>query len=137
MRRATKVASLLVLGIVIGAGGSETLHVIRDRYRTEFLEQRLRCKGLADAYVAKNSDEMTSIFLDRSDFSTRRNSCVAAVTRVSLQTTHYEVVDILTSETLFFGKCSDREDSKSFWCGNGRNDKLMDERDKEFVEVVK
>ena len=137
MGRTIKIVSLLVIGAVVGVGGTETFHIIRDRHRRDFFEQRIRCKQLAEDYVKKNSDDYTTVFLDRTDFSVRRNSCVAATSTARRGLWNYDVIDVATGDNLYGDYCQDDHPTSKTWCGNGRNISLGDKRDKAFDEAVK
>ena len=100
-------------------------------------QQKLRCKELAESYAKSHSDETSTVFLDRSGFSAQRNSCVASTSRAFLADSwDYEVVDVVTGDTLYHENCSGNQTS-STWCGNGSNIRMMQKRDKVFDEFVK
>src|SRR6266496_296725 len=143
-----KFVLVLLVGLCVGGGLDETLHVLRDRKANaatqssnEAFQRRLQCKHLADDYVQKNSDESTSVFLDRVEFSPARHSCIAAVTRAKsgnrITLYEYEAVDILTAETLFSGECNENDANSRIFCGNGRDVQLMDKRDKALEAALK
>ncbi len=139
-RRSKRVTAILAfsIGIAVGAGSTEVTHVIRERHQGAPFERRLRCRNLAEAYAKKKSNELTTIFLHRSDFSRSRNSCVAAISSASGSLWNYEVVDILTGETLFSDQCFEKgTESDPAWCGNGRDIKLQRETDRAFEKIVK
>ncbi len=136
-RHLTAVLALLV-GILIGAGSTEVVHAIRRRHQGPSFESRVRCRDLAEAYSKRESNELTTIFLHRSDFSRARESCVAAISSVDGPFWNYEVVDVLTGEALFSDQCSEKgTKSDRMWCGNGRNVELRQEADRAFDKVVK
>jgi hypothetical protein len=140
MKQSWKFTLVVLVGLSLGAGLDETLHIIRDRkagtnpVSDETFQQRLQCKRLADDYVQKNSDDNTSVFLERVEYSPARRSCIAAVTRAKSgnRITLYEfgAVDLLTAETLFSGECDENDANSRIFCGNGRNMQLIDKRDK-------
>jgi hypothetical protein len=132
-----KITAVFVVGILIGAGIIESFHVVRGRLRREFFEQRIRCKNLAEIYAKTNSDDHTSLFVDRTDFSTARNSCVASISKATSGFWTYQVVDVITGEPLFTGFCDGKDSQSSSFCGGGRDINLMHKRDSEFDEVVK
>ena len=115
--------------MVIGAGGSEGFHVLWGSHRQNSFEQKLRCKQLAESYVRSNSNDMSTVYLERSGFSIHRNSCVAATSKVFMSDSwDYEVVDVISGDTLHSGNCFSNKTSDSLWCGNGRNMQLLGER---------
>jgi hypothetical protein len=125
----------------IGAGLVEGVQIIRDHdhNRREIFDQRLKCKKLAEDYVKANSDNYTSVFLDRADFSTSRNSCIASTNEHSggAQFTTYKLVDVVTGELLPTDFCDNHDSQSTSFCGNGRDMKLRRERDEAFAKVVK
>jgi hypothetical protein len=136
-----------LLGALIGAGLVQAIHTVRDRQRASdrLFEQRLRCKDLAEAYVNKESNKSdvleTAVGLERVDFSSSRNSCIASTfggeysrSRTVLD---YQVVDVISQEILYSGSCNNTDQRASTFCGGGKNMKLMEERDKVFEETVK
>lgn len=137
MRHISGIVLLLILGAIIGGGGVESFHRVRDRQRHEIFEQRLRCKQLADAYAKSNSDDSTTVFIERIDFSSRRNSCLAAVSTAHRNLWNYDVVDVITGETVHSGMCFEDQKYGLQWCGNGRDMKLTDERDKAFDAALR
>lgn len=138
MNRTIRTVLLLIFGMVIGAGGSEGFHILRDSHLQNAFQQKLRCKQLAESYVKSNSDGTTTVYLERSGFSTHRNSCVAATSRIFMSDSwDYEVVDVITGDTLYSGNCFRNKTSDSLWCGNGRDVQLLEERNKAFDEVVR
>jgi hypothetical protein len=138
MNRTIRVVLLLIIGVVIGAGGSEGFRILRDTHRQNTFQRKLRCKQLAESYVRSNSDDMTAVSFERSGFSTHLNSCVAATTKTFMvDSRDYEVIDVISGDTLYSGNCFSNTTSGSNWCGNGRNLQLLGERDKIFDETVK
>jgi len=130
-----------LLGFCVGAALDETLHTIRnrqakakDRDSNEVFQRRVRCKSLADDFVTKATDDNTSLFLERIEFSPARHSCVGAFTRAMSGKRgtlySYEAIDILTGETLYSGECAENDATSFIFCGNGRNMELIDKRDK-------
>lgn len=134
-----RITVVFVLGLLVGAVFVEGIQIIRDHNRREIFEQRLKCKNLAEDYVKANSDNYTSVFLDRADFSTSRNSCIASTNEYSgsAQFTTYQVVDVVTGELLSTDFCDNHDSQSTSFCGNGRNMKLRRERDEAFDKVVK
>ena len=135
-----KAAVLLVLGILIGAASVEGFHIVRDHQRREFFEQRLRCKKLSEDYVKANSDDYTSMSIDRADFSASRNSCVASTLESRGKDGRflgYKVADVITGELLFTDDCDDHDPQSRSFCGNGRDVRLLQKRDAEFDKAVK
>lgn len=138
MNRTIRAALLIIIGMLIGAGGSEGFHILLGSRRQNAFQQKLRCKELAESYVRSNSNDMSTVYLERSGFSTHRNSCVAAISKVFISDSwDYEVVDVISGDTLYSGNCFRNRTSDSLWCGNGRDVQLSGERDKAFNEVVK
>jgi len=134
-----KMAIVFVVGILVGAATIERFHAVRDHHRQQFFEQRLRCKSLAEVYAKTNSDDHTSVFVDRTDFSRARNSCVASIS-ISKATSRfwtYQVVDVITGELLFTDSCDEKDSQSPSFCGGGRDINLMHKRDSEFDEIVK
>jgi hypothetical protein len=148
MKRLWKFVLVLIVGLCLGAGVVETLHVIKDRKAKAdtqnsdgAFQRRLQCKHLADDYVTRNSDDHTSLLLDRVDFSPTRHSCIVALSRTSsghgITLYSYDTVDILTAETLFSGECDENEPNSRIFCGNGRDIQLMEKRDKTLEAALK
>jgi hypothetical protein len=148
MRPFWKFVLVLLVGLCVGAGLDETLHVLRYRkanaatqVSNETFQRRLQCKHLADDYVTKNSDDHTSLLLDRVDFSPSRHSCIVALSRTSsghgITLYGYETVDILSAETLFSGECNENDPNSRIFCGNGRDMQLMEKRDKTLEAALK
>jgi hypothetical protein len=132
-----KIATVFVVGILIGAGAVESFHIVRDRHRQQFFEQRIRCENLADTYAKSNTDAHTSMFVDRTDFSRARNSCVASISKATSGFWTYQVVDVITGDLLFTDFCSEKDSQSSSFCGGGKDINLLHKRDSEFDEVVK
>jgi len=124
-------------GILIGAASVQGFHAMRDDRRAELFKQRLRCKSLAESYAKKNTSDFETVFIDRNDFSTSRNSCVASDSSYTDSTARFDVVDVVTGEVLFSDSCVRKDATSSSFCGNGRDIKLLEQRDKEFDEAVK
>ena len=138
-----------VVGVGLGAAIDETLHSVRNQKlaagtldSTELFQHRLRCKNIADDYIRANSDESSTLFLERVDFSLSRQSCIAAFTRLTtgkrkvqrcncfVEVHDYETVDLLSGETLYGGECLENDPESSLFCGNGRDMRLSEERGK-------
>jgi hypothetical protein len=133
-----RAAALLVSGLIIGAGSVEAFHSIHDRQKHELFEQKLRCKTLGETYAKKASDEYTSVFLDRVDFSKTRNSCVASVLNTSAgRFMTYQVVDVVTGDLLSTGSCDDKDSQSRSFCGKGKDISLIQERDAAFDRLVR
>lgn len=148
MKQFWKFVLVTLVGLCVGAGLDETLHVLRDRKARaetqssdEAFKRRLQCKPLAEEYVTKNSDDHTSLSLDRVDFSPTRHSCIVALSRTSsghgITLYGYETVDILTAETLFSGECNENDPTSRIFCGNGRDMQLIEKRDKTLESALK
>jgi hypothetical protein len=119
MTRKVTIAALMI-GIVLGAAGTEGFNVYRHSHDSQTFQERLRCKAVADAYVRENSTNFkkdpnpvigVTVTLDKVDYSLARNSCVA-----ELETTNWfpraaleksSVQDLLSGETLFSAKCTE------------------------------
>src|SRR5437868_15496676 len=142
MKRLWHFALVALLGLCAGVALDEAWHAFRDRADAEVFQHRLRCRTLADAYTKNNSDEYTTLDLERIDFSPNRHSCVAAISRAmsdrrgNVWSYGYETVDIITGETLFSGSCIENNAQASTFCGNGRNMKLREKRDKELETAL-
>lgn len=148
MKPLWKFVLVSLVGLCIGAGLDETLHVLRYRKANaatqvskESFQRLLQCKHLADDYVTKNTDDHTSLLLDRVDFSPARHSCIVALSRTSsghgITLFGYETVDILSAETLFSGECNENDPNSRIFCGNGRDLQLMVKRDKTLEAASK
>jgi hypothetical protein len=129
-------ALVALLGFCAGAASDEAWHAVQNRNNAEVFGQRVRCSTLADAYAKKNSADDISLYVEHVDFSSTRRSCVAAITRAlsnkqgDIAIYYYDTVDIVTAESLFSGSCIENNAEASTFCGNGRNMKLIQERDK-------
>src|SRR5882724_10406773 len=84
----------LILGAAIGLCASATYY----RRSSAFFAKCLRCRTMAEEYIAK---ALNSPRLDQVDFSPVRNSCVAAMQSHSLGFWNYEVANVVSNETLF------------------------------------
>ena len=135
MRRLTTLT--LIGGILVGAAVSEGFHLLRGRHQRESFQRRVQCRNLAKIYAASNSDDNTSVLLDRVDFSSARNSCVVSLSEASFSLWHYEVVDIVTGDRLYLGTCNGKDPTSADFCGGGRDVHLMEQRDEVFNRVVK
>jgi hypothetical protein len=94
----------MLAGAAIGSGAVLGLQARRQAERTEVFAQRVRCEGLAQAHVKSVSTDLTSVFIDRVEFSVPRNTCLAAIDTYRGQSAEkYEsqVIDLLTKEVLF------------------------------------
>jgi len=142
-----KLLLVVLAALCVGAALDETLHVIRDRKakaadrdNDEVFQQRLQCKHLADDYVRKNSDDNSTLFLERVDFSLSRRSCVAAFTRWTTakrgEIHDYETIDIVSGETLFTAGCIENDPKATNFCGNGRDMQLSQERKKALEDAL-
>ena len=114
-----------VLGVAIGVGGS----AIYCRRSTALFSNRLRCRALAEEYIAKSDDQP---LLNQVDFSQARNSCVASTFALRAGFSKYEVVDIVSNETLFKESC----DFNGGKCGDGVNIKLDKAMREAFKQAV-
>ncbi len=133
-----KSAYIKIARALSGEGGRSGVGLMMHAVR---LNKRLQCKHLADDYLQRNSDENTSVLLDRVEFSPARHSCIAAVTRGKsgnrITLYEYEAVDLLTAETLFSGECNGNDANSRIFCGNGRDVQLLDKRDKALEAALK
>jgi hypothetical protein len=147
MKQTWKFVVVVLFALCIGAGLDETLHVIRDqktkvedRSSHETFQQRLQCKSLADDYAKKNSENNSTLFLERVDFSPSRRSCVAAFTRWTTgkrgELHDYETIDIVSGETLFSAVCIENDPKATTFCGNGRDLRLDQERKKALEDAL-
>jgi hypothetical protein len=134
MRRFWPFALVALAGLCLGIASDEVRHVVRDRSRAEVFQQRLRCRSLVDAYAKENSDEYSSLIVDRVDFSRARNSCIAAISTAMSGKRGtiwgYETIDLVTGEKLFSGSCAESGANVNPPCDSGRNIELMRKRDK-------
>src|SRR5882724_5377084 len=89
----------LILGAAIGLCASATYY----RRSSAFFAKCLRCRTIAEEYIAK---ALNSPRLDQVDFSPVRNSCVAAMQSHSLGFWNYEVANVVSNETLFNESCN-------------------------------
>jgi hypothetical protein len=134
--------ALIALGLCAGVAFDEAWHTVQPRANAEVFQQRLRCRTLADAYAKKNSDDYSTLELERVDFSPTRQSCVASISRAmndgrgTIRSYDYETVDIMTGETLFSDSCIENDAKAATFCGNGRDMKLREKRDKALETVV-
>ena len=136
-----------VIGIGVGAAIDEGLHMVRnrkslpnDRDNSGLFQHRVHCKTVADDYIRQNSDDSSTLFLERVDFSPRRHSCIAALIRWTtgkrklqrcncfVEIHDYETVDLLSGETLYSGDCIENDPESRTFCGNGRDMRLDQER---------
>lgn len=115
----------LVLGVAVGVGGSAIYY----RRSAALFANRLRCRTLAEEYIAK-ADEQP--FLKQVDFSQSRNSCVASTFTFHAGFSKYEVVDIVSNERLFKESC----DFSGGKCGDGVNVKLIKATQEAFRQAV-
>jgi hypothetical protein len=133
MRRLWPFALVALVGLCLGVALDEARHMALNRNNVEVFQQRLRCKSVADDYVKKNSDDNSTLFLERVGFSPSRRSCVAAFTRWTTakrgEIHDYETIDILSGETLFSDGCIENDPESTTFCGNGRDMQLWKERE--------
>jgi len=144
-----------LVGICVGAAIDEALHAARnrksqakDRDSNELFQHRLRCKAVADDYARANSDDSSTLFLERVDFSPSRHSCIASFTRWTtgkrklqrcncfVEIHDYEAVDLLSGETLSSGECVENDPDSTLFCGNGRDMRLDAERSKALESAL-
>jgi hypothetical protein len=133
-----KTTIVLVIGILLGSIAVEAIHIIRDKHRHEVFEERLRCKGLADAYLKAETEEDSYTTLDRVDFSPSRNTCIVATRQLIYRhwSERFAVVDVISGESLFHGWCTGDDATSKSYCGNGGNVRLKSERDKVFDKAI-
>ena len=141
--------------LVVGAGLNETRHSllkrkseVKDRDTHELFQHRLRCKSVADDYIKADSDDSSTLFPDRVDYSSSRHSCIATFIRYTtgkrkvqhcncfIETHDYETVDLLSGETLFSDFCEENDSESRWFCGNGRDMKLNEERGKALESAL-
>lgn len=112
----------------------------RDRSRAEIFQQRIRCRSLADAFTRRETNESTTAFLDRVDFSVSRNSCIVSISAANSRTVYgtpmptrwdYTVTDLLSLEVLWSDFCTENRD-----CEGGKNIGLMQQRAAVFERAV-
>jgi hypothetical protein len=115
----------LVLGVVIGVSGSAIYY----RWSAALFANRVRCRTLAEEYIAKSDGQA---LLSQVDFSRTRNSCVASTFALRAGFSKYEVVDIVSNEKLFKGSC----DFNGGKCGDGVNIKLNNAMRQAFKQAV-
>ena len=66
------------------------------------------------------------MFLDRSDFSETRNSCVSSISKTSGgRFRDYQVIDVVTGELVSTDSCDGKDSQSSSFCGNGKQPSLM------------
>jgi hypothetical protein len=133
-----KTTVVLVIGILLGSITIEAIHIIRDKHRHQVFEERLRCKELADAYLKAETEEDSYTTLDRVDFSPSRNSCIVATRQLTYRhwSERFDVVDVISGEALFHGRCNGDDPASKSYCGNGGNVSLRNQRDKSFEKAV-
>lgn len=157
MNRMWPFALVGLVCLCVGVGLDEARHSLLKRRpdpkekaknTEELFQYRLRCKGAADDYVNANSDENSTLFLERVDFSPSRHSCIAAFTRWTtgrrklrrcnclIEIHNYEAVDLLSGETLSSGTCFENDPDSSLFCGNGRDLQLGEERSKALESAL-
>lgn len=112
-----------IAGIVLGAAATEGFNVYRQSHDSQIFQERLRCKAVADAYVKQSSTDennakprwaFSTVTLDNVDYSPARNSCVAELETVRLNTYNRggvfeigNVEDLLSGESLFAINCTE------------------------------
>jgi hypothetical protein len=155
MKKLWLFALVALAGICVGAAIDEGLRTVRNRKppakdpdNSELFQHRLRCRSVADDYIKANSDDSSSLFLERVDFSQSRHSCVATFIRWTtgkrklercncfVEIHDYEAVDLLSGETLFSGSCVENEPDSHIFCGNGRDMRLDKERGKALESAL-
>lgn len=137
MKFKPNIVATLLVGFLIGAGTTELFHVAHDRNYRETLEQKLRCKGMTENYVKKNSSERIALTVDRFDFSPSQNTCVASISETSGNHESYQVVDVVLEKILFGESCDDGDEKSREYCGNGRANMLLQQREEAFEKAVK
>jgi hypothetical protein len=147
MKRLWPFVLVALISLCLGAALDEAMRTVRnrqsrarDRDGDEVFQQRVRCKSLADDFVKKSSDDSTTLFLERVEFSSARHSCIGAFMRVLAgkrgTVYSYEAIDILTGEALYSGTCVGNDANSRIFCGNGRDMELTGERNKTFADAL-
>ena len=132
-----RITVVFVIGILCGGLAVEAGHIFRDGHRHEVFEERLRCKALAEAYVKGQSEEPYTM-LERVDFSPSRNSCIAAIHKVTFPHSDqtFNVVDVISGEVLSHSWCAGDDETSKSYCGNGKNISLRNEYKRGFEKTV-
>jgi hypothetical protein len=155
MKRVWLMVLVAVVGICVGAATDEALHTLRnrkflatDRSGNDLFQHRLRCKTAADEYLKANSEDSSTLFLERVVFSPSRHSCIAAFTRWTtgkrklqrcncfVEIHNYETVDLLSGENLYSGECIENDPESTLFCGNGRDMRLSEERSNALASAL-
>jgi hypothetical protein len=133
---------VFVAGIALGVAMTTVIQRTLLGHAAGMFEQRLRCKVLAETAAKKEAANWSffdnvSVFLDRSDFSSSRNSCVASESIYGDNGfQQQQVVDIITGESLFHQSCQGEASSPEY-CGNGRNVKMSQLGEAAFTKAVR
>lgn len=131
------VAIALGAGVLIGGASVETFHRARDRQRREVFAQRLRCKSLAEDFAKNHTSSYLTMFVQRSDYSLARNTCIASDSMLTETQNTFDVVDVITGEVLSTSHCERKEPTSSSFCGNGKDIALTARQTKAFEEALK
>lgn len=103
---------LLILGLIFGALAFQLRQQHHEQKSKQVFEQRIRCKAIADKYVVQNEDAV----LQEVEYSAQRNSCMAAIHTLGKDLRGWDLVDLLSGETINLGMCDESKD-----CGGGND----------------
>jgi hypothetical protein len=129
---------MLMAGLLIGAVAATAYLRLQQSNNQARFEAKITCRQIAQEYEKNRSRDGSAIELQQVDYSPKRNSCIATLDSNDDLFQSANVVDVITGEVIWSDECVEQNTGSagSDWCGNGRNVKMDQERDKQFLSIL-